>query len=219
MSTTNPAKADILLLMGGTFDPIHLGHILPAEETAHWLGAEQVALMPAHIPPHKSTPHASAKQRVTMTELACNNHPLFHIDTRELQRDNHSFTVDTLIELKAEQPNKRLHFIMGMDSLLSFTRWERWQQILTLCHLVVNIRPGYSHQQLEKNLSPQLHTHIVDNITELEKHPVGKIILHDCTAANISSTNIRAKIKTGEDYSPFVSQDVHEYIEQQQLYR
>jgi nicotinate-nucleotide adenylyltransferase len=219
MSTINSAKVDILLLMGGTFDPIHLGHILPAEETARWLGAAQVALIPAHIPPHKSTPHASAEQRATMAELVCNNQPLFYLDKRELQRNSHSFTIDTLVELKAEQPNKRLHFIMGMDSLLTFTRWERWQKILTLCHLVVNIRPGYSHQQLENSLSPELHAHIVDNITELERHSVGKIILHDCTAADVSSTEIRNSIKKGKNYSPFVSQAVHEYIEQQQLYR
>jgi nicotinate-nucleotide adenylyltransferase len=219
MSTTNSAKADTLLLMGGTFDPIHLGHTLPAEETAHWLGATQVYLIPAHIPPHKSTPHASAEQRVTMTSLVCNNQPLFHLDTRELQRNSHSFTVDTLIELKTEQPNKRLHFMMGMDSLLTFTRWERWQQILTLCHLVVNIRPGYSHQQLENSLNSELHARIVRSITELEQYAVGKIILHNGTAADISSTEIRKRIKKAKDYSLLVSQSVHEYIEQQQLYR
>lgn len=219
MSTTNSVKADILLLMGGTFDPIHLGHLLPAEETARWLGADQVTLIPTHIPPHKTNTHATVKQRTTMAALACRSNSLFHLDTRELQRSIHSFTVDTLLALKAEHPNTRLYFIMGMDSLLSFTHWKSWQKILTLCHLVVNIRPGYSHQQLESSISADLHSHIVHNVAELEKFPVGKIILHGCTALDISSTQIRHKIRTGQNYAQFVCQTVFEYIEQQQLYR
>ena len=219
MSTTKATKAEVILLLGGTFDPIHLGHTLPAQETALWLGSEQVSLILAHIPPHKSTPRATAEQRVAMTNLVCRTNSLFRVDTRELQRNSYSFTVDTLLELKAEQPAARLHFIMGMDSLLSFTRWERWQKILTLCHVVVNIRPGYSHQKLEDTIDSKLLPHIVYSLAELEKHTSGKIIIHDSTACNISSTQIRDKIKDGDGYAQFLNQDVHKYIEQQQLYR
>lgn len=219
MSTIKRNKNEIVLILGGTFDPIHYGHTLPAEETALWLGAKQVSLLPAHIPPHKNNTHATAIQRSAMAALVCNNHPLFNLDTRELERNTHSYTVDTLLELKAEHPTARLHFMMGMDSLLSFTHWQRWQQILTLCHLVVNIRPGYSHQKLEASISPALHSHIVHDITELETHAFGKIILHDCSAVDISSTQIRNKIKNRQDYGQFINQEVFEYIEQQQLYR
>lgn len=219
MNTTSAKKIKNTLLMGGTFDPIHLGHTQPAEETALWLGADKIALIPAHIPPHKSSTHATANQRSEMAALVCQSHSLFELDTRELQRDTHSYTVDTLEAIKNEQPENRLHFIMGTDSLFSFTHWKHWQKILTLCHLVVNIRPGYSHQRLEDSLCSELHSRVVHSITELEKYETGKIILHECTALDISSTQIRHNIKSGQQYSQSVEQTVYKYIEQQQLYR
>lgn len=219
MSITKPAQPALTLLLGGTFDPIHLGHIAPAKETATWLGAKHVSLIPAHIPPHKQNTHASAEQRASMAEIICLNDDLFQLDRRELMRSEHSFSVDTLAELKAEQPNAHLHFMMGMDSLLTFTQWRDWQKILTLCNLIVNIRPGYCHQQLNTKISPALTPHLVESVEQLKKHSVGKIILHECEAIDISSTQIRRQIRSGEDYAQFVTKQVYIYIEQQQLYR
>ena len=137
-----------IALLGGTFDPIHNGHLIPAKHVAQWLGLEQIRLMPAHIPPHKSLVTASAAQRVDMVKLASESEPLFMCDERELNRSEHSYTVDTLNEIKNEQPNSVLFFIIGMDSLLTFTQWKNWQEILTLCHLVVNCRPNYPLENL-----------------------------------------------------------------------
>lgn len=219
MSTISLTQPEHILLLGGTFDPIHLGHILPAKETATWLSAKQVSLIPAHIPPHKQHTHANAEQRAAMANLVCLSDNLFKLDKRELQRSKHSFTVDTLIELKAERPNAHLYFIMGMDSLLSFTKWQDWQKILTLCHLVVNIRPGYCHLQLETKINPALKPHLIENILQLRSQAAGKIILHECNAFDISSTQIRNDIHAGKSYAQFVTKQVHHYIEQQQLYR
>ncbi len=219
MNTTKSSEPELILLLGGTFDPIHNGHTQPAKETALWLGATQVSLLPAHIPPHKNSTHATASHRVAMVRLACYEEPLFQLDTRELQRDSHSYTVDTLMELKAAKPNAHLHFIMGMDSLLSFTRWHQWQKILELSNLVINIRPGYCHQQLASKLPPVLLPHIIDNVAQLKLHTHGKIILHDCTAVDISSTQIRHYIHQDINYEALVHPRVFEYIEQQQLYR
>ena len=227
MNTTNSpehktdlSEPEMIVLLGGTFDPIHLGHTLPATETAQWLGAEKIYLIPAHLPPHKNKTHANAQQRVAMAELICCNNALFQLDTRELQRDSLSYTVDTLKEIKIEQPNSQLYFIMGMDSLLSFTLWERWQQILSLCNIVVNIRPGFSDiKQLKTAIDPVLCSYLVDDLATVKKQPSGKIILHECTPFNISSSEIREKIKTGASYQALVSPSVHKYIEQNQLYR
>lgn len=217
---TNSLEPEVIVLLGGTFDPIHLGHTLPAIETAQWLGAEKVNLIPTHIPPHKNRPHANAQQRVAMVKLICNNNPLFQLDTRELQRDKLSYTIDTLLELKKELPNSQLYFVMGMDSLQSFTHWERWQQILNLCNIVVNIRPGYADiKQIENIIDPALKSYIVHDLIEVKKYSSGKIILHECTPFNISSSQIREKIKTGKSYHTLVSLPVHEYIEHHQLYR
>lgn len=220
MNITNSPEHEIIVLFGGTFDPIHLGHTLPLKETAQWLGAEKVYLIPAHIPPHKNNTHANAQQRTEMVELICHNNPLFWVDKRELQSTSMSYTIDTLLELKTEYPKKHLYFVMGMDSLLSFTRWERWQEILNLCNIVVNIRPGFADINHIKNvIDPALKSYITNNLTDIKKHLVGKIILHECTPFNISSSKIREKIKMAENYHTLVNPSVYKYIEHHQLYR
>ena len=218
MSTTKQKTANIIALFGGTFDPIHLGHILPVQATAKWLGAEQVHVIPAHIPPHKIAPHASASQRAEMVSIVCQQYN-YKLDTRELTRQSRSYTIDTLNEIKAEQPLENLYFIMGMDSLLSFTLWHQWQDILKLCNLVVNIRPGYDHKALETKLDPELATRLVYDIAQLKPKQVGQILLHECKALDISSTTIRAKIKAGENCSQLLPEAVYSYIEQNKLYR
>ena len=139
-------------IFGGTFDPIHLGHTQSAQIVAQYLNLSKVLFIPAHIPPHKNcvnnSPKVSAEQRSTMVELACKENKIFTCDKRELRRQQYSYTVDTLLELKKELPEQRLYFIIGMDSLLSFTQWHRYQDILKLCHLVVNTRPNYDLNQL-----------------------------------------------------------------------
>ena len=141
-------------ILGGTFDPIHLGHTQSAQAVANQLNLTEVLLIPAHIPPHKISaklvPHASAEQRAAMVEIACQKSELFTCDLRELKRSGHSYTVDTLKELKQQYPTKALFFIIGMDSLLTFTTWHKYKEILSLCHLVVNTRPNYSIEQLNE---------------------------------------------------------------------
>jgi len=219
MNTTKHKAPKLIALLGGTFDPIHLGHILPGQETATWLGASQLQLIPAHIPPHKAGTHASAKQRAEMVALVCDNSDVFSLDSRELKRHKRSYTVDTLREITAEQPSADLYFIMGMDSLLTFTQWQDWQEILNLCNLVVNIRPGYPHQTLEALLAPALKSRLVDNLSQLQQQQNGQIILHESSSVDISSTQIRAKIKAGLPYRHYLPESVFQYIEQHQLYR
>ncbi|MGB1262918.1 MAG: nicotinate-nucleotide adenylyltransferase [Cognaticolwellia sp.] len=219
MTTASQSASQNIALFGGTFDPIHLGHILPAQATAKWLGVEQLQLIPAHIPPHKAGTHASAKQRAEMVSLVCDTQTMFTLDNRELLRESHSYTVDTLREIKTDYPNATLYFIIGMDSLLAFTTWHAWQDILTLCNLVVNIRPGYPHAALTETLSAELTPHLVDNIQQLQRQQSGQIILHNSTAYDISSTKIRAKIKAGQNYRQYLPEPVYQYIEQHQLYR
>ncbi|MGB2740565.1 MAG: nicotinate-nucleotide adenylyltransferase [Cognaticolwellia sp.] len=219
MSITNLKSPKLIALLGGTFDPIHLGHILPGQETAHWLGAEQLYLIPAHIPPHKNATHASAEQRAKMVSLVCDGSDLFTLDSRELHRQIPSYTVDTLHEIKAEQPSADLYFIMGMDSLLSFTKWHRWQEILTLCNLVVNIRPGYPHHALQAALDPNLSARLIYSLTQFRPQQTGKIIIHESTPLDIASTQIREKIKAGLNYNQYLPESVYNYIEQYKLYR
>jgi len=210
-----------IAILGGTFDPIHNGHIIPAQHVAQWLGVNQVSLMPTHLPPHKSTVSATATQRVDMVKLVCENNHLFTCDQRELNRTSLSYTVETLKEIKQEQPEQSIFFIIGMDSLLTFQQWYQWQEILTLCHLVVNCRPDHSSNNLSNGLKLLLKQHeisIKTDLLSLDKN-AGYIIFPPEISCDVSSTLIRSRIKEGVDCQKLIPENVLNYINQHQLYR
>ncbi len=210
-------------IFGGTFDPIHLGHTQSAQAAAKALNLTKILFIPAHIPPHKncakSAPTASPEQRATMVELACQDNIIFECDKRELRRKEHSYTIDTLKELKQEFPDQRLYFIIGMDSLLSFTAWHRYQDILKLCHLVVNTRPNYNLNQLNSDTTALLSKHQVDSINELNNTAVGAIFFTKPIAIDISSTSIRNSLQRNQSEHLQLSTRVINFIKKNKLYR
>ena len=118
-------------LFGGTFDPIHYGHLKPVTAMANEVGLQNVTLLPNHVPPHRPQPEANAQQRLKMVELAIQGNPLFSVDERELHRTIPSYTIDTLEEVRRERgANAPLAFIIGQDSLLTLHKWHRWEEIL-----------------------------------------------------------------------------------------
>jgi nicotinate-nucleotide adenylyltransferase len=211
----------IIAILGGTFDPIHNGHILSAIHVAKWLDVSQVNLIPAHLPPHKNTVNASPQQRADMVKLVCDSEPLFVYDQRELKRKALSYTVDTLKEIKKESPQTTLFFIIGMDSLLSFTRWHRWQEILTLCHLVVNCRPNYSFDNLPVTTQSLLKNHQLSKSVppQLINKQAGYILFPPEIFCDVSSTLIRSKIKKKQSFDNLMPTSVLNYINEHQLYR
>ncbi|NQZ24199.1 MAG: nicotinate-nucleotide adenylyltransferase [Colwellia sp.] len=221
MSTHKKECADrnIIAIMGGTFDPIHRGHIETAKETAKWLNVDQLTLLPAHIPPHKDSTTASALHREKMVELVCQQQPLFHLDNRELKRDSSSYTVTSLQEIKQEQPKSKIFFIIGMDSLLNFTTWHQWQTIISLCHLVVNVRPGYPLNQINTATQELLNNHQINNINEIVQRDAGGIILHKNQSFDISSSEIRQQFYDGYLKENILTKTVHQYIIQEKLYQ
>jgi nicotinate-nucleotide adenylyltransferase len=221
MSTDKPLsieKKDIAI-MGGTFDPIHNGHIETAKETAAWLNVEQLLFLPAHIPPHKSTTSASAQHREAMVKLICRQHPLFQLDNRELKRNTASYTVTSLQEIKQEQPESRVFFIIGMDSLLNFTCWHQWQTILSLSHLVVNIRPGYQLKQINNETQKLLHNHQINDLSELKQKDAGGVIFHQNQSLDISSSEIRHQLLNNKFDKNHLAESVHHYNIQENLYQ
>jgi nicotinate-nucleotide adenylyltransferase len=221
MSTNKPlplGKKDIAI-MGGTFDPIHKGHIETAKETAAWLDVEQLLLLPAHIPPHKNTTSVSAQHREAMVKIICHQQPLFQLDNRELIRNTASYTVTSLQEIKQEQPESRVFFIVGMDSLLNFTCWYQWQTILSLSHLVVNIRPGYQLNQINTETQQLLQNHQINDLNELKQKDAGGIIFHQNQSLDISSSEIRQRLLTNKFDKNHLAESVHHYIIQENLYQ
>lgn len=214
-------------ILGGTFDPIHLGHTLPAKAVANYLSLSKILLIPASIPPHKATPNVSAKQRAEMVHLACNAEQLFTCDERELNREGNSYTFDTLYELAQSYPQKTLYFIAGLDSLLTFTRWYKHKEILSLCHLVINTRPNYQLNNIDQATSALLANHQVQHVDELKKYKSGKIFILPNTLPsynshinlNISSSEIRQKLSDQQDCQSLLSPNVFSFINKHKLYQ
>ncbi|KMW73082.1 nicotinate-nucleotide adenylyltransferase [Photorhabdus luminescens subsp. luminescens] len=207
-------------LFGGTFDPIHYGHLQPVETLAYQTSLKQVILLPNHVPPHRPQPEATAQQRLEMVQLAVQDNPLFTVDKRELERTTPSYTIDTLEsfrqELGHEQP---LAFIIGQDALLSLHTWHRWQELLSLCHLLVCARPGYQTQFSTTEMQQWLTEHRVCAPNQLGNQPNGYIYLADTPLLPISATEIRQRRQQGLSCDDLLPPSVQKYIDSQGLYR
>lgn len=191
-SNTQPQE---LAIFGGTFDPIHLGHVACAQHIVDWLQLNELRLMPSHIPPHKAGTHASAAQRLEMAKLAIAKSNKLSIDARELNNNSPSYTSETLADFAAQLPNCRLYFVIGFDSLLTFTRWHNWQQILQLAHIVVCTRPGYQLTDANSETLKLLSEYQVNSLDEIKLAQSGNIIFAPVIEQDIASSDIRQTLK------------------------
>ena len=216
LTTVNTTNYPHIGVFGGTFDPIHIGHIEPTKDAAKQLNLTQIRLMPAHIPPHKQGTYASTKQRIDMVELVCNVEPLFIADKRETERDKPSYTVDSLAQLKQQQPNAKIFFFIGTDSLLTLHTWHQIEQIFELCHIVVTTRPGY---KLSDGIAPAISRRITTNISDVIENQVGQILLLNTCQFDVSSTQIRQAVRQDQDWHSYVHKNIEQYIKSEKLYR
>ena len=210
---TNPA----LGIFGGTFDPIHMGHIKPVMEAASQLNINKIALIPCHIPPHKNPASTSSEHRLAMVKLVCQQYPMFFPDGREIKRDKPSYSIDTLRELRRLQPNTPLCFFIGMDSLLSLPTWHHWQELFKLCHFVVCQRGGQT-PQFSTQISQLLKERQVTAPFEIQKSLAGKIVIANTNVVAISSTELRVRIAKQLPVDGLIPDPVLNYIQQNSLY-
>jgi nicotinate-nucleotide adenylyltransferase len=204
--------------LGGTFDPIHFGHLRPALEIGESLSLQKLFLMPNHIAPHKSGTQCTSSQRSEMVKLAIASQPMMDIDTRELNRDKASYTIDTLKELKQIYPYTPICFIMGMDSLLNFNSWYKWQEILDYCHIVVSQRPQW-HPNYNSTIEDVLRRCQTTNKQDLHNTSHGKIYFQDTCQLDISSSYIRQLIYKQQSIDFLVPEKVALYIKENKLYQ
>ena len=185
-------------LFGGTFDPLHYGHLRTAFELWQALSLAEVRFMPTGSPPHREQPQAPAQLRLEMVKAAVADQPAFVVDDREVRKEGPSYSVETLGELRHEYPDRSLCLIVGMDAFLGLPKWHQWRELLQLAHLVVAHRPGWR----APGMGP-LGELLVDNgtgrIDDLHEQRAGCIYIHAVTQLEISSTEVRQLIAMGRD--------------------
>jgi len=214
----NKSNQTAIGFLGGTFDPIHFGHLRPALEIQQALDLQALYLMPNYIAPHKSKSLASAQQRIDMVQLAIQDTPTLQLTTQELLRPSRSYTIDTLKLLRQQYPETPLCFIMGMDSLIQFDSWYRYQEILSYCHLVVSHRPGWE-PQFNSVISELLRKHQISDPTQLHQFLSGHIYFQSTTQLAISSSEIRDLLATNKSINFLTPQPVCAYIKEQRCYK
>lgn len=206
-------------IFGGTFDPVHLGHLDWAKEVLQSLGLDQMRLMPAQIPPHRDVPSASAEMRVRMVNLALQDYPELSLDARELRRVGPSYTIDSLRELRAELgADAGLYFVMGMDSLNTLASWRSWQALTDFAHLVVLARPGELPPSANSEVGLWLSSRQVSDKQALLCSPSGAVWLMSSLQRPISATAIRAAIERGQSVDQWLSPAVSHFIAKNKLY-
>ena len=209
-------------ILGGTFNPVHYGHLRMAQELAEALHLDTVRFIPAANPPHKDAPAISAKQRADMVKLAIANNDRFEFDDRELHRAGASYTLDTLHSLREELgPHVSITLFMGSDAFTKFDTWHRWQEIIALCHIALVQRPQLRghEQKLSKSLETFLHDHYSENRDDLRHEPSGFVTMRQITALDISSTAIRHALQHDNSVRYLMPDSVIDYIQTNKLYR
>lgn len=185
-------------IFGGTFDPVHYGHLRAAEEVRIALGPGELRLLPAGDPPHREPPGADAKHRLAMLELAVAEFPGLAIDAREVARTGRSYTVLTLRELRAEMPARPLLLVIGTDTFMGLPTWYCWKELFELAHLLVITRPGVSVDgALPPLLDREWKGRAAPDLAALEAGPAGAIFHMAVTPQPISATAIRRTLALG----------------------
>ena len=207
-------------IFGGTFDPVHFGHLRAALDVKQALALNEMRLIPAFEPPHRDAPVANPGQRLTMLRAAVGAEPDLLVDNREMLREGKSFMVDTLISLRKDLGDEPLCLVLGVDAFLTLDSWHRWKEVLHLTHIVVTHRPGW---MLDFSVSNECIQQLWNECrttepSDLEAQPAGKIFLQKITPLDISATKIRALVEAGKSARFLVPDPVWNLIRMHGLY-
>ncbi len=212
MTTTGPIG-----IFGGTFDPIHYGHLRTAFEMLQALRFVEVRFIPCGDPPHRGTTFADAEQRFRMVDVAITGQEGFVSDDRELRRDGPSYSIDTLLGLREEFPGRSLGLIVGMDAFLGLPNWFRWEEILDVAHIVVAHRPGWKAPDIGP-LGDLISEHGTHRVSDLHEATHGSIHIHAVTQLEIASTEIRDLVAAGRDPRFLMPDAVRDVIRDTKIY-
>ena len=215
-----PAPVGIL---GGTFDPIHYGHLRLAQEIAGKLQLGEVRFVPSGIPPHRTAPGASVADRLAMVRLAVAGNPLFTVDDRETGKTGPGYTVDTLTALRAETgPGQSLVLLLGADAFLDLATWSRWHQLFDLVHVAVAYRPGFPvdtwQSRMPQPLAAEYNARLLHQPFAVHVAPAGGIVVVPIAALDISATLIRETTREGGSARYLLPDSIYQYIQEHKLY-
>jgi nicotinate-nucleotide adenylyltransferase len=203
-------------ILGGTFDPIHNGHMYIATEVLQHLPVAEIKFIPCKVPVHREVPHASPIDRITMIHLAIEGQNAFSIDQREINRESPSFMIETVISLRADYPRSPLCLILGTDVYQKICSWKDWQNLLNYAHFVVVNR---EQSEFKHHPNSWFESKKIEDTNCLSTHLSGGIFFLEISPSTISATDIRQKIKNQEDISDLVPAEVATYIMQHGLYK
>lgn len=204
-------------IFGGTFDPIHYGHLRAALELYQILDLQEVRFIPCQTPVHKQSTLTSASHRLAMLQLAIEGVAGLTLDSREVNRNTPSYMIDTLQSLRQDFPKEPLCLILGTDSFLSLSGWKQWQNFLDIAHIVVALRPGYRLSPCSE-LERMIHHHQATDKADLQENKHGLIYVQLITQLDITATAIRQQISAGYNPSFLLPEKVWHYIQQHKLY-
>lgn len=215
-------KPKRLGLFGGTFNPIHYGHLRSAEEVAEFLDLRRIWFIPAALPPHKAPADVTPFEvRLTMTRLAVGRHPRLGVSDVEGRRPGKSYSIDTLRYFREELGSRgELYFILGLDAMLEIASWKDYRELFTLSHFVVLDRPGYDRSQVEELLQREVHPDFEPLAAGNGfQHPLGcRVLFQATTLMDISATRIRRLARQGSSIRYLLPERVRRFILKNKLY-
>ncbi|TFG86347.1 MAG: nicotinate-nucleotide adenylyltransferase [Chromatiales bacterium] len=204
-------------IFGGTFDPVHTGHLRTAHELLTGLELAEVRFIPSRLPPHRPPTVAPEALRLRMLEAALDGLPGFRVDDRELRRPGLSYMVETLTSLRAELGSQPLCLLLGLDAFVGVPAWHRWRELPELAHIVVARRPGIAGE-IDGEAGDLLRSRVITDRRALATSPAGRVLMLDVTQLEISSSAIRRLVEAGEDPRFLVPDAVRELILKTHIY-
>lgn len=204
-------------ILGGTFDPIHLGHTQLAQTILEQLNLAEIRFIPNYQPPHRNLPVASADQRLALVKIALKDNPKFIADDREIKRQGISYTIDTLKSLRKDFPDTPLCWIMGLDELVKLNTWHRWQELIQYVNFIIVNRPNIN-LELPIEIKELFQKHVTPNHQELHQHLSGKIFQLQIPPFAISATEIRKQLSQHQKPENVLAEKVYDHIKKEQLY-
>lgn len=203
-------------IYGGTFNPVHYGHLRTALEVAELFLCEQLRLIPCRLPAHRDEPDVPAEMRFDMLQLAIADAPALQLDRRELDRPGPSYMVDTLASLRRELgADKSLALFIGQDAFAGLCNWHKYQQLFEYAHIVVMTRPGFAPPEVATDFRARL----TNRARDLHASPAGRLCFQPVTLLDISASRIRELIAAGRNPQFLLPPQVLEYIRLHGLYR